>query len=152
MSQSSLRMYALQVVTSDPDEITPAQRMTAGAMAGACAQATIYPFELVRLELQPRQMRVCIISALQYLAMSLACCACCKVLLVCRKCLQVRTRLAVCPADTYRGIADCVKKVLAQVSQAQQPALARAAVATAALLPSDLHMLLTLFTLSNPTS
>lgn len=31
----------------DPDEITPAQRMAAGAMAGAVAQATIYPFELV---------------------------------------------------------------------------------------------------------
>lgn len=38
----------LQVVTVDPDEITPAQRMAAGALAGACAQATIYPFELVR--------------------------------------------------------------------------------------------------------
>lgn len=57
---------------------------------------------------------------LRYLAFSLACCACCKVLLVCHKCLQVRTRLAVCPADTYRGIADCAKKVLAQVRQTQQ--------------------------------
>ncbi|PSC68761.1 Calcium-binding mitochondrial carrier S [Micractinium conductrix] len=61
-----------QVVASDPDEITPMQRMTAGALAGACAQSTIYPFELVR------------------------------------------TRLAVCPSGTYRGIADCVRKVLAQ--------------------------------------
>ena len=40
--------WPVQVVTPDPDEITPAQRMTAGALAGACAQATIYPFELVR--------------------------------------------------------------------------------------------------------
>ncbi|KAL4433743.1 hypothetical protein ABPG75_000184 [Micractinium tetrahymenae] len=39
------------VVAADPDEITPAQRMTAGALAGACAQATIYPFELVRTRL-----------------------------------------------------------------------------------------------------
>lgn len=61
-----------QVVTDNTDEITPAQRMTAGALAGACAQATIYPFELVR------------------------------------------TRLAVCPSGTYRGIADCVRKVLQQ--------------------------------------
>lgn len=60
------------VVTPDPDEITPAQRMTAGALAGACAQATIYPFELVR------------------------------------------TRLAVCSTNTYRGIVDCAQKVLAQ--------------------------------------
>jgi hypothetical protein len=43
----------LQVVTSDPDEITPAQRMLAGAMAGACAQSTIYPFELVRRPCRP---------------------------------------------------------------------------------------------------
>lgn len=43
-----LSLPVLQVVTPDPDEITPAQRMTAGALAGACAQATIYPFELVR--------------------------------------------------------------------------------------------------------
>ena len=28
--------------------------------------------------------------------------------------LQVRTRLAVCPSGTYRGIADCARKVLAQ--------------------------------------
>lgn len=61
-----------RVVSPEPDEITPAQRMLAGALAGACAQATIYPFELVR------------------------------------------TRLAVCTSDTYHGIADCVRKVLAQ--------------------------------------
>jgi hypothetical protein len=49
--RSSLKLQgffvAMQVVTTDPDEITPAQRMTAGALAGATAQATIYPFELV---------------------------------------------------------------------------------------------------------
>lgn len=39
------------VVTPDPDEITPGQRMLAGALAGAVAQATIYPFELVRTRL-----------------------------------------------------------------------------------------------------
>lgn len=38
----------LQVVQPNPDEdITPGQRMTAGAAAGAIAQMTIYPFELV---------------------------------------------------------------------------------------------------------
>ena len=40
-------MRRAQVVSSNPDEITPGQRMAAGALAGAVAQATIYPFELV---------------------------------------------------------------------------------------------------------
>eukprot|EP00891_Asterochloris_glomerata_P006722 jgi/Astpho2/6722/Aster-06741 len=52
------------------DRITPAQRMMCGGLAGATAQATIYPLELVR------------------------------------------TRLAVSPEGTYRGMRDCVRKVL----------------------------------------
>lgn len=40
-----------RMLTEDLDEITPAQRMTAGAMAGATAQAIIYPLELVRTRL-----------------------------------------------------------------------------------------------------
>jgi hypothetical protein len=38
---------SLQIVSPDPDEITPLQHMTANALAGAIAQATIYPLELV---------------------------------------------------------------------------------------------------------
>ncbi|RMZ52040.1 hypothetical protein APUTEX25_001234 [Auxenochlorella protothecoides] len=38
-------------VVSDPDDITPAQRMLAGALAGGSAQALIYPLELVRTRL-----------------------------------------------------------------------------------------------------
>ena len=60
------------MVADVPDEITPPQRMVAGAMAGATAQAIIYPLELVR------------------------------------------TRLAVCPSGTYRGIADTARKVWVQ--------------------------------------
>ncbi len=71
-----MRLGALsQVVTSDPDEITPAQRMAAGAMAGACAQATIYPFELVRVAvavcraaLEPAKASVTVHSHLHVLA------------------------------------------------------------------------------------
>lgn len=37
------------MVATNPDEITPGQRMAAGGMAGAVAQTTIYPFELVSL-------------------------------------------------------------------------------------------------------
>ena len=40
-----------RVVCSDPDEITPGQRMAAGALAGGTAQALIYPLELVRTRL-----------------------------------------------------------------------------------------------------
>jgi solute carrier family 25 (mitochondrial phosphate transporter), member 23/24/25/41 len=61
-----------RIVAEDPDEITPPQRMAAGAAAGATAQSVIYPLELVR------------------------------------------TRLVVCPAGTYRGIADCARKVASQ--------------------------------------
>lgn len=61
-----------RMITSDPEEIQPHQRMAAGAMAGATAQAIIYPLELVK------------------------------------------TRLAVCPTGTYRGIADCMHKVWVQ--------------------------------------
>lgn len=61
-----------KMIASDPDEITPPQRMVAGALAGATAQAVIYPLELVK------------------------------------------TRLAVCPGGTYRGIADTIRKVYAQ--------------------------------------
>jgi len=61
-----------RMIAGDPDEITPQQRMAAGAMAGATAQAIIYPLELVK------------------------------------------TRLAVCPSGTYRGIADCICKVWVQ--------------------------------------
>ena len=61
-----------KMVASDPDEITPPQRMLAGALAGATAQAVIYPLELVK------------------------------------------TRLAVCPGGTYRGISDTIRKVYAQ--------------------------------------
>lgn len=39
------------VIARDQDEITPPQRMVAGAVAGATAQATIYPLELVRTRL-----------------------------------------------------------------------------------------------------
>lgn len=39
------------MIASDPDEITPPQRMVAGALAGATAQSIIYPLELVRTRL-----------------------------------------------------------------------------------------------------
>mgnify|MGYP001810441394 CR=1 FL=1 len=147
---------ATQVVASDPDEITPMQRMTAGALAGACAQSTIYPFELVRVPLLPLPPLLLLLPLLLPLPLPLplrcrrCCCRCCRALdhprrlgvrpssappLPCpaappcsyarlhgplaaahRPSLhsQVRTRLAVCPSGTYRGIADCVRKVLAQ--------------------------------------
>lgn len=38
-------------LVEDPDEITPPQRMAAGALAGATAQSIIYPLELVRTRL-----------------------------------------------------------------------------------------------------
>jgi solute carrier family 25 (mitochondrial phosphate transporter), member 23/24/25/41 len=59
-------------IATDPDEITPGQRMIAGALAGATAQSIIYPLELVK------------------------------------------TRLAICPKDTYSGILDCMRKVRVQ--------------------------------------
>ncbi len=40
-----------RIIASDPDEITPPQRMAAGALAGATAQAIIYPLELVKTRL-----------------------------------------------------------------------------------------------------
>lgn len=40
-----------RVVCSDPDDISPLQRMTAGALAGGTAQLLIYPLELVRTRL-----------------------------------------------------------------------------------------------------
>lgn len=40
-----------RLITSDPEEITPVQRMMAGALAGATAQAIIYPLELVKTRL-----------------------------------------------------------------------------------------------------
>ena len=61
-----------KMIASDPDEITPGQRMIAGALAGATAQSVIYPLELVK------------------------------------------TRLAVCPGGTYRGVIDTMTKVYAQ--------------------------------------
>lgn len=61
-----------RLIAKDPDEITTPQRMVAGALAGATAQAIIYPLELVK------------------------------------------TRLAVCPTGTYRGIVDTMRQVYAQ--------------------------------------
>lgn len=40
-----------RLIASDPEEITPPQRMAAGALAGATAQAVIYPLELVKTRL-----------------------------------------------------------------------------------------------------
>ena len=40
-----------RMIASDPDEITPGQRMAAGALAGATAQAIVYPLELVKTRL-----------------------------------------------------------------------------------------------------
>ena len=61
-----------RIIATDVGNITPPQRMAAGALAGATSQVIIYPLELVK------------------------------------------TRLAVCPAGTYRGIVDCARKVLRQ--------------------------------------
>ena len=61
-----------RIIATDVENITPPQRMAAGALAGATSQVIIYPLELVK------------------------------------------TRLAVCPAGTYRGIVDCARKVLKQ--------------------------------------
>lgn len=61
-----------RIIAKDIEEITPSQRMVAGALAGATAQAIIYPLELVK------------------------------------------TRLAVCPCNTYSGIVDCIRKVAKQ--------------------------------------
>ncbi|EIE25738.1 mitochondrial substrate carrier [Coccomyxa subellipsoidea C-169] len=59
-----------RVFASDLENITPLQRMASGALAGAVAQFTIYPLELVR------------------------------------------TRLAVCPMGTYRGMSDCFRQIV----------------------------------------
>lgn len=59
-----------RLVCEDIEEITPGQRMLSGALAGAVAQFSIYPLELVR------------------------------------------TRLAVCPMGTYRGIWDCWRQIV----------------------------------------
>lgn len=40
-----------RILSTDPDEITPGERMIAGALAGATAQAIIYPLELVKTRL-----------------------------------------------------------------------------------------------------
>lgn len=113
-------------MTPDPDEITPGQRMLAGALAGAVAQATIYPFELVggagpvvahggpsvaaSLACGP------LLSSLAACVHPAAACACdtphvrgnvrCNAVP-----LQVRTRLAVCSSNMYGGIVDCTTKV-----------------------------------------
>jgi len=40
-----------RLIATDPDEITPSQRMMAGALAGATAQSVIYPLEMVKTRL-----------------------------------------------------------------------------------------------------
>jgi solute carrier family 25 phosphate transporter 23/24/25/41 len=61
-----------RLIAHDPEEITPGQRMMAGALAGATAQSVIYPLEMVK------------------------------------------TRLAVCPSNQYKGIFDTMSKVYRQ--------------------------------------